>query len=350
MASNLTSRNYQLLQTLKRATTLGVVVLALIVAACTPEPPPITNPGDPGGPGDPGPGDPTVPDYPVPTEWTFGIEFVGLDDIAPEYQAAFTDAADRWTELIAKSFDPVMVSPEVCPQVLPLAPDPTTPVLVDKIVIDVAVAPYDGPGNVLGYAGPQCVTKTTLFPVTGEMFFDLDDVDQLIANNQWADVIIHEMGHVLGLGTLWNIPNGRQLVSGTPPHYHGTHGMDAYARLGGMGAVPVQAHGGAGTQDAHWDETTFVNELMTGYINAGENPLSIISVASLMDLGYSTDPNKADPFTLPSLRLGYAHSVGQPHGSSSGVSFFSSALSSDDSHDHDGEFEVLRPVLTFIPG
>ena len=39
--------------------------------------------------------------------------------------------------------------------------------------------------------------------------------------------------------------------------------------------------GGAGTRDGHWRESVLANELMTGWINAGSNPLSVLSVRSL---------------------------------------------------------------------
>ena len=51
--------------------------------------------------------------------------------------------------------------------------------------------------------------------------------------------------------------------------------------------IPVEQDGGAGTAGSHWDEETFNNELMTGYINDGNNPFSAMSAASFGDLGYT---------------------------------------------------------------
>ena len=62
--------------------------------------------------------------------------------------------------------------------------------------------------------------------------------------------------------------------------------------------VPVEDLGGYGTADAHWRESVFDNELMTGYINYGPNPLSVVTIASLADLGYSVDMNQADPYSI----------------------------------------------------
>lgn len=39
-------------------------------------------------------------------------------------------------------------------------------------------------------------------------------------------------------------------------------------------------------------------ELMTGYIDIG-NPLSVVTVGSLQDMGYVVDPTAADVYSLP---------------------------------------------------
>jgi hypothetical protein len=52
---------------------------------------------------------------------------------------------------------------------------------------------------------------------------------------------------------------------------------------------------------------------MTGFINSGKNPLSIMSIRSLEDLGYKVDTTVADPYTLPSgVNARAAGSVADP--------------------------------------
>jgi hypothetical protein len=63
--------------------------------------------------------------------------------------------------------------------------------------------------------------------------------------------------------------------------------------------VPVENLGGPGTRDAHWRETTFGNELMTGFLNPGSNPVSRLTIASLADLGYQVGFATAEPYSLP---------------------------------------------------
>src|SRR5690606_30288103 len=68
--------------------------------------------------------------------------------------------------------------------------------------------------------------------------------------------------------------------------------------LGGTGDVPVEENGVPGTGCSHWDEETFGDELMTGYI-ALATSLSTITIGSLDDLGYEVNYAAADSYTLP---------------------------------------------------
>jgi hypothetical protein len=65
---------------------------------------------------------------------------------------------------------------------------------------------------------------------------------------------------------------------------------------------------GAGTVNSHWREGVMTNELMTGFINTGPNPLSIVSVAAQEDLGYVVNYAAADPYlhTFTAPRAGGA--------------------------------------------
>ena len=61
--------------------------------------------------------------------------------------------------------------------------------------------------------------------------------------------------------------------------------------MGGTGLIPVEQDGGSGTAGSHWDEETFVNELLTGYLDDGRNYLTEMSIASFADLGYVVRPD-----------------------------------------------------------
>jgi hypothetical protein len=145
------------------------------------------------------------------------------------------------------------------------------------------------------------------------MVFDTDDLDDLESFDLLDEVVTHEMGHVMGIGTLW--PEQGLLADavsegGVDPHFTGTQAIAAFNAAGGTDypdeKVPVETEGGPGTEDSHWRESVFDNELMTGFINVGPNPLSAVTVASLADQGYTVNLAEADPYTLPlpGLRAG----------------------------------------------
>jgi hypothetical protein len=87
-------------------------------------------------------------------------------------------------------------------------------------------------------------------------------------------------------------------------HYTGVNGIAGFDLIGGTtytgGAkVPVEnSQGGAGTRDGHWRESVLENEIMTGFLDPGSNPLSVLTVRSLQDFGYTVNTAAADPFFL----------------------------------------------------
>lgn len=216
----------------------------------------------------------------------------------PTQQAAFTAAAARWSEVIRTGLADVAVDAAAgsCVEGAPAYAGP-----VDDVLIEAIVAPIDGPGLILGQAGPCLIRTAGGLTAYGVMQFDVADVAELEATDRLEAVILHEMGHVLGFGTLWG-----PLVVGAGsgyPSFVGPVARGAWNAIGGSGdAVPVEGSGGPGTADAHWSEAVFDNELMTGFINGTSNPLSAVTIGSLADLGYGVDLGAADPFGTPALR------------------------------------------------
>ena len=62
--------------------------------------------------------------------------------------------------------------------------------------------------------------------------------------------------------------------------------------------MPIENMGGRGTALSHWREATLKNELMTGFLNLGENPLSRITAGSMKDLGYGS-ASVGEAYDLP---------------------------------------------------
>ena len=182
---------------------------------------------------------------------------------------------------------------------------------VDDVVIFAQVTTIDGPGGVLGSAGP-CIRRTQgFFTAIGSMRFDVADLIGLQNTNRLEPVILHEMAHVLGFGTVWSERGVLTGAGGSDPVFTGPEALSLWPtfNLGYTGApVPVENLFGAGTRDSHWRESVFVSELMTGFIEAPgvPTPLSKITIASFKDIGYTVSYATADSYAgnlMAALRI-----------------------------------------------
>ncbi len=224
----------------------------------------------------------------------FTIEVRFLGGLTKKQKAAFKSAADRWSRMIVGDLPSVMVDGEV----------------IDDVLILAQGSAIDGPGKILGQAGPTHLRpanagSAAFIPAKGTMAFDTADLKQMGKNRTLNDVITHEMGHVLGIGTIWSRKALLKGAGTTNPTLVGKSAMKEYGVLRGSGPtpVPVENTGGPGTADSHWRESVFRNELMTGFVGAAGNPLSRMTVGSLKDLGYVVDMNAAEAYELPNLLM-----------------------------------------------
>ena len=228
------------------------------------------------------------------------VDFVGGVPSA-SVARAFADAEQRWEAIITADVpdDIVRLPAFSCGQ------NPELDRPIDDLVIFATIAGIDGRGGILGQAGPCFLHGVGFLPAIGQMTFDAADLADLENLGLLSDVILHEMGHVLGYGTVWDVFGvlaDPTFLGGTDPHFTGAQALAQFDLIGGAGfggaKVPVENQGGPGTADGHWRESVFDNELMTGFINLGDNPLSVVSIASLADLGYQVDIGRADPFSI----------------------------------------------------
>jgi len=233
----------------------------------------------------------------------FDITLELLGD-APNYQEEFHAAASKWESIIRQSKDNGVFGP-LPPLDYGCGP---LPEFIDDILICGDFLPIDGPLGILGFAGPSSfyddengVVKT----LAGIMVFDTEDIDFLESLNILSPVLEHEMGHVLGLGSLWDV-NGLTDRSNYNffegcPYLSDSNASREWGRLSGCRGQSVWVEDSTrrpGTDCGHWDEMCMPTELMTGFLNLEEtNLLSTITVGSFEDLGYEVDYSAADPYT-----------------------------------------------------
>ncbi|OUM04445.1 leishmanolysin-related zinc metalloendopeptidase [Variovorax sp. JS1663] len=227
----------------------------------------------------------------IKSAYKIEVRFVG--GLTATQKNAFKTAAKRWSKVIVGDLPSVMVSGE----------------MIDDLLIMAQGVPIDGPGQILGQAGPTHLRPASagvnaFLPAKGLMSFDTADLAQMQADGTLVDVITHEMGHVIGIGTIWSRKGLLTGSGGVNPRFTGAGAKKEFGALKGIGptAVPVENTGGSGTANSHWRETVFKNELMSGFIAAPNNPLSRLTVASLQDLGYVVDLSAAEPYALPNLQ------------------------------------------------
>ncbi len=179
--------------------------------------------------------------------------------------------------------------------------------LVDDLVIYATIRNIDGPGGVLGGAGPCLIRESNSLPVAGIMYFDRSDTGN---PETFEGTVIHEMAHVIGFGTLWThlglLEDSASIGRSANTHFRGPEAVKAFAEVGGARypdskLVPVQNLGGPGVWNGHWRELVFFTELMTPFPDRGHNPVSIVTLASFVDIGYEgVDLDAADDYALPS--------------------------------------------------
>ena len=246
--------------------------------------------------------------------WTMNVS-AGTSIPSAVVQTALTSALARWETVITGDLTDVTYPPgwwgsTVCSG----HGQKLNGQSLDDMVVFINIAPIDGPGGTIGSAGP-CVVRTTPPMVNtqfGRLTLDSDDLASLDAT-QLFSLIFHEIGHIVGIGSLWttftDFGLGTDLMSdfgGPDPRYEGAGGNGFFVgTLGGGSAaatkIPIETHGGSGTRDGHWDEGEFDTEMMTGYIEAAGvvQPISGMTIAAIGDLNYTVNPAAADAYAMP---------------------------------------------------
>lgn len=188
-------------------------------------------------------------------EFDFVPQTAGDSVLSAENQAIFNDAADFWEGVLTGYQD-----------------DRSRTVTVNASGFNVGA--MDG-GIALGAAGPTSAESFRVGPeqfivtTAGTARFNVNSTALSVSGGGDGllnpSVIRHEIGHILGFGTLWNANDLYENGSGV---YTGENGLAAYQNEFDPDAtfVPIELDGGDGTANGHLNEVldNFALENMDG--------------------------------------------------------------------------------------
>jgi hypothetical protein len=236
----------------------------------------------------------------------FGITLFPLAEVSEELRPHLDDAAERWELVILGDLEGGIVPEQFFGEgQCGGFGEEANGTAVDDLLVLVNIDSIDGPGRVLGQAGP-CGIRGDLLPFVGVLTLDESDLLPLVGSTTLTSLITHELGHVLGFGTLWTRATLLEGRDTDDPRFTGEGAVAQWNALGGEGAVPVENEGGEGTANSHLRESVFDRELMTGFAErlGAPQPMSAVTISAMGDLGYTVDWSAADSYALASAPLG----------------------------------------------
>ena len=161
------------------------------------------------------------------------------------------------------------------------------------------------PNRIAGQGGP-CVLRSNGLPLLGTVSLNRFRWSAL-SDRKLDDLIQHEVGHVLGIGTIWGRGSFTALVDGdstaVDPIFVGPSAVGAFAKLGGSSRfagrpVPLEV-----AVRGHWRGDAFGAEVMAPSLISADQVTSAVTVAALRDLGWVVESEAYDEYTLPDAVL-----------------------------------------------
>ena len=151
-----------------------------------------------------------------------------------------------------------------------------------------------------GSAWVTWIRTDTKLPILAEMAIDPYYLnDDNITRKNFYKVILHEMGHCLGFGTLWNdmdLLKNPSRKGYADPYFDGLLAQLTFLALLGDRTyrgkdVPVENGG----DDVHWRSSVFGDELMSrDWVAPYDRPISGITTGAMADMGYQVNSYAAD--------------------------------------------------------
>ena len=223
----------------------------------------------------------------------YDIELVYLDPFNEFQKRVVEYAARRWMSILPEDLPDIEFDRSMPSECFGRSFNISRGERIDDLRIYVTHVPNDFSGFVAGVAYLRAVRASGQ---TSIGCMALRPVPLLSRN--FRELTLHEIGHILGVGTLWDdFGFGFLQARYGDTHFNGPLATAAFDYAGGQNylgpKVPAERVVGA-----HWRASVFQTEFMIPYLT-GRGWLSAITVQSLADLGYSVDVTQADPYTLP---------------------------------------------------
>ncbi len=158
------------------------------------------------------------------------------------------------------------------------------------LTIDMALIDIDGESGALGSSTVTDTWGDSYTPSESLIEFDVADATSYYEQGLWDDIVLHEMIHSLGFGTVWQNEGIVEVTTDESGETVAEYSGESASALEPTEAEApvVETDGGTGTAYGHWDEEAYDNELMTGTIDEN-NYLSDMTYGALEDLGYEID-------------------------------------------------------------
>ena len=238
---------------------------------------------------------------PRDSQGSFHITLDFGDGFSEEWRSAIRYAADRWEQIIVADYP--LSTPSGC--------NISTTGQVDDIIIRFEWETLS-PSHSLGAARVCSTVSTSGFPGqrTNGGKVSLQALDGVWDREGPSDpffadlVLLHEIGHVVGIGSGSSWQNSGWIVRGTRPHFTGPNATAQFQRLQrsrydsalarGVNGVPLENDG------VHWRTSAYAvdspvatytvhDDLMAMLDRIAFNKITAITVGALDDIGYQVD-------------------------------------------------------------
>ena len=239
----------------------------------------------------------------------FDIELAVVGDISPFVVQRLQQAVERWRRIVAQTdFPDTVVLPDDELECFGVRPGFRVAEIEDLLVL--ATVTTDVNPRFLAQGGACRTREGSHWPLLAVVKFNEELLFRTVAEGYLPAVGVHQIGHALGIGTIWDglglLRNSSRRDWGADTHFAGPLAIAAFDAAGGTaytsgGKVPVENRSVQDSNDLHWRTSVMGNEVMTtsAGLAAGSSPLSAISIQALADFGYTVDVTQADPYTVP---------------------------------------------------